>query len=549
MSLRRISLQDFILMDTLEIDFHSGFTVLTGETGAGKSMVIDALQMVLGERANSRLVREGKERCDISAEFDSHQDTEQWLRENGFRTDESLLLRRQIDKEGKSRGWINGTPATATQLRTLGGFLLDIYGQHAWQSLIQMATTRALLDAYGNIQTKSMTSLWERWQQTKKQLELAKGEQSQIQDQRERLVWNITEVEKLTPHPSEWEELNKRHQRLSHAKNLIASAQQALATLNDDHTNAYDLLQKSIDLLQTQTAIEPDFNPWVEGLHQAQTYIQECIHGLQHYLHQSEVDDDALQSLDERLSLWLSLSRRFHCLPEHLTTCLESWKKELAELDIQTDIQYLEAQVTEYKSAFIEQAKTISTQRQKTALTLSAQITRILQELGMEGGSLKVDLKALAEPSMYGLERIEFLVAGHRGTQPKPLSQVASGGELSRIALAIAVSTSRLGNTPTLIFDEVDTGIGGAVAQSVGRLMRQLGQDRQVIAVTHLAQVAAKADHHLRVSKYTQNQQTYAQVHILNNPQRTREIARMLAGEDLTEASLTHAQELIENKA
>ena len=551
--LRQLSLRNFVLVTRLELDFQTGFTVLTGETGAGKSILIDALQLVLGARGDIHVIQEGQERTEISAAFDvSHGGAlTHWLDDAGFEDNgNELLLRRTIDTQGKSRAWVNGSPATITQLRELSEFLVDIHGQHAWQGLTKPHQVKELLDAYGKIDTSTLLPLWDAWQTAEKKLKDAKQQIEQSQTEFERLSWQITEVEKLAPQKDEWDELNQEHERLSHAQLLIDSAQEASNALAESQYNAIDQIHQAVHTLERAAAIDPHLADIVSILKDAHALVDDSRHSLNNWLRHTDLDPGRLEELDTRMSLWMSLARRYRRKPEELFDTYQEWKTEQATLQASSDIQALEATAEKTKQAWYSEAQKISKLRRLAAPQLSQAITAAMQTLGMQGGRFEVGVQELPTPQSSGLEQIEFLVAGHAGATPKPVAKVASGGELSRLALAIAVTTSQLGYAPTLIFDEIDVGIGGSVAQTVGRLMRQLGVDKQVLAVTHLAQVAAYAHHHLVVSKQTDEQNnrtiTSSKVTPVEEQERVTEIARMLGGEDKSQASLAHAHEMLE---
>ncbi len=544
MSLRRITLRDFVIVHELELDLASGFSVLTGETGAGKSILIDALQLALGARADAGVVREGAARADISAEFDCPGSLSPWLEQAGFENGDTLLLRRSIDAQGKSRAWINGSPATATQLREAGDHLVDIHGQHAWQSLTRPQAVRGLLDGYAGLDTSRLTSLWQAWRGALATLAEARSAQDSLQRERERLSWQIGEIDKLAPGPDEWTELNASHTRLAHAQGLMDAAQAALGGLEGEDGGATSLLAKAQAALQAQEHLEPEFRALAEVVGSALAQAEDAAHSLHAYLRSTDLDPQRLAELDERLGQWVSLARRYKRPPEELPTVLASWRQELAQLDAAADLEALEAAAHKAEQAYLAEAKTLSKARAKAAPKLAQSITQAMQGLGMQGGRFEVSLEK-SEPAAHGLEDVAFLVAGHAGSTPRPVGKVASGGELSRIALAIAVTTSELGDAQTLIFDEVDSGVGGAVAETVGRLMRQLGRDRQVLAVTHLPQVAACADLHRVVSKQAAGGGTRSTVTPVAGEQRVAEVARMLGGERLSGTTLAHAKEML----
>ena len=547
MSLKSISLRDFVIVRALDLELADGFTVLTGETGAGKSILIDALQLALGARADAGVVREGAKRCDISAEFDSPTGLAAWLDEAGFETAATLLLRRTIDTQGKSRAWINGSAATATQLKDIADQLIDIHGQHAWQSLTRPDAVRDLLDSYAGVSLDALHAAWQQWRSAQKALADASTAQDSLQRERERLAWQIGEVSKLAPGVAEWDDLNAQHSRLSNAQALRDAVQVAVDALQEHDDSAGAQLGRAISVLQNQAHIEPAFTPLIEVLHSALAQTEDAIHSLHGYARHAELEPQRLAELDERLALWVSLARRYKRSAAELPALLASWQDELAALDAAADVAQLEKTERTLATAFQQQAQAVSKTRSKAAPRLAAAITAAMQGLGMQGGKFEVVLSPQDPPAQFGLEQAEFLVAGHSGSTPRPVGRVASGGELSRIALAIAVTTSQLGQAQTLIFDEVDSGVGGAVAETVGRLMRQLGQDRQVMAVTHLPQVAACADQHLVVAKQLDAGVTVSTVDHVSGEARVLEIARMLGGEKLSGTTRAHAKEMLDS--
>jgi DNA repair protein RecN (Recombination protein N) len=548
-ALTHITLRDFVIVRTLELDLAQGFSVLTGETGAGKSILIDALQLALGARAESGVVREGASRCEVCAEFDTTPAIQSWLEAAGFDANAALLLRRTLDTAGKSRAWINGSPATATQLRELGEQLLDIHGQHAWQSLTRPDAVRGLLDAYAGIDNRPLKAAWQNWRQAQQALANALHAQSTLTIERERLAWQIGELEKLNPQADEWQELSTQHSRLANAQALMDGANQATLLLEGEDSGAaagaVRQLSRAIQTLQSLGQFEPEFTSLAEVLTSAQAQAEDVAYSLHAYLRKTDLDPAQLAMLDERMGLWLSLARRYKKNPDELPLSLQTWRQELAQLDAAADLDSLQKAEQVAHKACLQAAQAVSQQRQKAAKPLAQAVSSAMQQLGMQGGRFEVQLQTLDAPAQHGLEEVSFLVAGHEGSTPKPVGKVASGGELSRIALAIAVTTSELGEAGTLIFDEVDSGVGGAVAETVGRLMKQLGQHRQVLAVTHLPQVAACADHHLLVSKAAANGQASSQVRDVHGEERVSEIARMLGGEKLSATTLAHAREML----
>jgi len=546
MTWRRIALRDFVIVQALDLDVGTGFTVLTGETGAGKSILIDALQLALGGRADATVVREGAARCEVAVEFHSPPHLDNWLEHNGFKAEgDTLLLRRQVDTQGRSRAWINGSPATAGQLKALADGLVDIHGQHAWQSLTRPDQVRGLLDSYAQIPTQTLKLQWQAWRQLQRELEVATEAQQRLQNERERLQWQLTELDKLDPQPGGWDDLNLQHGRLANAQALVDAAEQALRGLDGEEGGALAAVQRAAQVLRSEAHHEPVFETLATALDGVQDQLQDLCRDLQHHTQHTEPDPDALGVLDARLGAWLAMARRYRCPPETLPDKVVQMRQQLLDLDRQTDLEQLQRDTTAAHKTLLKTAQSVTQRRQKAALALGHQITQAMQSLGMAGGVFEVRLLPQTEVQAHGLEGVEFLVAGHPGATPRPVAKVASGGELSRIALAIAVTTSQLGLAPTLVFDEVDAGIGGAVAQTVGQLMRQLGHDRQVLAVTHLPQVAARAHHHLRVSKRPEGATTTSEVHPLEGDTRVAELARMLGGHNPTPTSLAHARELL----
>lgn len=547
--LRRLSLRDFVIVTSLEVELAGGFSVLTGETGAGKSILIDALQLALGSRGDAGVVREGAARAEISAEFDSPASLASWLDEAGFEASDTLLLRRVIDAQGKSRAWVNGSPATVAQLREAADHLVDIHGQHAWQSLTRAASVRGLLDAYAGVDTSALAVAYQKWKAAGDALAKARTQQADLERERERLAWQVGEIDKLAPGADEWDELEADHKRLSNAQSLMDAAQAALDAVSEAEVSADGLTGRAVDALQDVADYDRRLAEVAEVLQSAQTQLQDAAHTLTSYLGHAEMDPERLRELDERLSAWMSLAKRYRRPPAELPALLDQWRGELRALDAAADLEGLERALKEASTAYDAEAKRVTAQRKAAAPKLANAITQAMQQLGMAGGRFEVQLNAQDERQAFGVESAEFLVAGHAGSTPRALGKVASGGELSRIALAIAVTTSQLSQggeaAGTLIFDEVDAGVGGAVADTVGRLMKQLGRDRQVMAVTHLPQVAACADHHFVVSKALRDGSTRSDVQPVSGEARVAEIARMLGGERQTGTTLAHAQELL----
>ena len=547
--LRRLSLRDVVIVAELEIELGAGFTVLTGETGAGKSILVDALQLALGQRADAALVREGAARAEVSAEFDSPPALAAWLDEGGFTVDETLLLRRSVDAQGKSRAWINGSPATVAQLREAAEQLVDIHGQHAWQSLTRPAAVRALLDAEAGADTTVLAAAWRSWQQALATLAAAREQRDTLERERERLAWQVGELQKLAPAEGEWAALEAEHRRLAHGQTLLEGTRAALAAVSEDDDSADAQLARAIAALEEVSRFDASLAAVAELLRAAQVQVEDAAHTLNAGLARSEPDPGRLEELDARLGAWMSLARRYRRTPAELPALLAGWEAELQALDAASDLDALQAAAARAEQAFRAEAARIGKLRAKAAPKLATAVTQAMQQLGMAGGRFEVALLPLEAPQAFGLEAVELRVAGHAGSTPRPLAKVASGGELSRLALAIAVTTAAkdVHGAATLIFDEIDAGVGGTVADSVGRLMKQLGASgtpaRQVLAVTHLAQVAACADHHFVVSKALKGRQTLSAVVPVEGEARVAEVARMLGGERLS--GMAHAQAML----
>ena len=546
--LRRLTLRDVVIVAELEIETGPGFSVLTGETGAGKSILIDALQLALGQRADAALVREGAQRAEVSAEFDTPEALKPWLDEAGFSTDETLLLRRSVDAQGKSRAWINGSAATVTQLREAAEHLVDIHGQHAWQSLTRPAAVRALLDAQAGVDLGTLTALWSARRETQARLTQARTQRDTLERERERLAWQVGEVDKLSPAEGEWDTLNAEHQRLAHGQALLEGARTALLALSDSDDSADAQTSRALDALDDVQRHDGEIAAVIDVLRGAQAQIEDAAHTLTAYLNRVEPDPERLAALDERIGSWVSLSRRYRRTPAELPALLAGWKTELKQLDAAADLEGLERDSAAAEKKFRTEAERLSRLRKQAAPKLAAAVTQAMQQLGMAGGRFEVAVMPLDEAQSHGVDQVELRVAGHAGSTPRALAKVASGGELSRLALAIAVTTAQGGaqkgaSVGTLIFDEIDSGVGGTVADSVGRLMKQLGRSAQVLAVTHLAQVAACADGHFLVSKALKGKQTLSDIHAVDGEARVAEIARMLGGEKLS--GMAHAQALL----
>jgi DNA repair protein RecN (Recombination protein N) len=550
--LKFLSIRDFVIVSSLELDFSAGFTALTGETGAGKSILIDALSLSLGERGDTGMVRSGCERADISAAFDiaALPVVQAWLLEQGLEGDAGVcLLRRVLDVNGRSRGFINGTAATLQQMREVGEQLLDIHGQHAHQSLLKPDAQRALLDNYAGlgVELEGVATAYRAWQGLhKRRVQLAQNAAALIAE-RELLSFQRRELESLNFSVSGWEALQADYARLSHAAGLLETAQFGVETLSDADTACLAQLHTLVSRLREGVAFDAALNEPLTLLESAQNEVQEAVYALRHYQQKLDADPAQLREMEQQISLVVEAARKFRVSPEQLPDTLQRIVARLDELGGDADLAELTQQEAAAQVQYIGLGGKLSAARRQAAQTLSDEISTAMQTLAMSGGRFSVALNVLPEGNVHGLESVEFQVAANVGAPLRGLAKVASGGELSRISLAIQVATSRVATVPTLIFDEVDSGIGGRVAEIVGALLKQLGRDYQVMCVTHLPQVAAQADAQWQVSKTQQDGVTLSQIRTLSHNERVEEIARMLGGVTLTDTTRKHAAEMLDN--
>lgn len=545
--LTRLSLKNFVIVKSLELDVSVGFTVLTGETGAGKSILLDALGLLLGDRADAGVVAQGADKADISAEFMSSASIKAWLDAADLDSDEeTILVRRVIDAQGKSRAFINGIAATVTQLKELGEQLVHIHGQHAHQQLLKAASQRDLLDDHAQLSNErnAVQMAFKQWQAIKQTIEAAERDATHISEKLETLEWQLEGLDNLAPQAGEWEDISLEHTRLSHATTLIqGSAQAAYALVEDDNAIANQLAEQ-IQTLMPLAHLDERLNASIEMLDTAMIHAQEAARQLNNYAQRADLSESQFEQLDQRVGEWVEQARKLRSTPEDLHTHWIALQNEQSALQSSFDIEQLRQDEQKAHVAYNSAATILSKARTAAAKKLSQQVTESMQMLNMTGGQFQIQISTAA-PAASGIDAIEFLVAGHAGVAPQALNKVASGGELARISLALSVITSAANPVPTLIFDEVDSGIGGAVAQVVGKLLAQLGTERQVLCVTHLAQVAAQGSNHWRVSKQTVAAQTHSHIDILNTDERVDEIARMLGGIDITDTTRAHAVEML----
>lgn len=547
--LRRLTIRDFVLVDRLELEFSPGFGTLTGETGAGKSILVDALAFALGERADVGLVRAGCERAEVAAEFDLQGSpaAAECLRQQDLDSGDGLLLRRVLDANGRSRAYLNGSPVTLTQLREVAESLVDIHGQHAHQSLLRGDAQRALLDSHARLGALlgEVSAAWRRWREISALLEAAAGGAQALAQEREQLEWQVRELETLGFSLAEWDALNIEHKRLGHAASLVEGARFSLDLLAEGDAaceQQVDIVARRLDSL---AEYDPALAEVAALLQSAQAELAEAVSALRRYADRVDLDPQRLGEAERRIEAVLGCARKFRSTPDDLPALLERWQARLAVLGESADIAALERRVAAARKQYEALARDLSKCRRQAADALGADVSRVMQQLALGGGRFEVGLVAVDGGSAHGLEQVEFRIAGLAGNESRALAKVASGGELSRISLAIQVVTSQAASVPTLIFDEVDVGIGGGVAEVVGRLLRELGGERQVLCVTHLPQVAARANWQWQVVKSAQDGQLRSRVIALDDAARVEEVARMLGGVEITAITRQHASEML----
>ncbi|MDO8291768.1 MAG: DNA repair protein RecN [Gallionella sp.] len=548
--LKFLAIRDFVIVSSLELDFSSGFTALTGETGAGKSILIDALSLALGERGDAAMVRNGCERAEIAAEFDiaALPHLQAWLAEQELAGDEGVcLLRRVLDANGRSRGFINGCSATLQQMRDAGEQLLDIHGQHAHQSLVRPDAQRMLLDGYAGVaaDAEKVAALYRDWQTLRRRRISLSENAEAVAAERELLRFQRDELEGLGFNAADWQELQADYARLAHAASLLETAAFGIETLSEADNACLAQLNALAARLRDGMAHDAGLGETLRMLESAQAELQEAVYALRHYQQRLDTDPQRLHEQEQRIQGVMDAARKHRVAPELLDEALQRIVARLAELGGDADLVALEQQENAAQQSYLAAAQKLTTARKKAADKLAREITEAMQTLAMQGGSFAVALLPLTEGNAYGLEAIEFQVAANPGVPPRSLAKVASGGELSRISLAIQVAASQVASVPTLIFDEVDSGIGGRVAEIVGHLLKKLGKNYQVLCVTHLPQVAAAADHQWQVSKAVENGVTLSRIAVLDGEQRVEEIARMLGGVKITDTTRKHAAEML----
>lgn len=550
--LQSLSIRDFVIVDQLDLDFSSGLTVLTGETGAGKSILIDALSLALGARAESGMIRQGCEKTEISVCFrvQAHDGILRWLEDNAIELDQGeLIFRRVLYQDGRSRAFLNGQSVTLQQLKEIGEELVDIYSQNAHHSLLKLATQRDILDDYAGASelAKSTAQLYQAWHQLREQREKMEQSAEQYQHELALLRDQCRELKKLNFTVAEWESLQQEHYRLSNAAELMSGCELILDTLSESDVAAMRQLNLARQQLQKMREIDPAFNEAYDTLQSGVIQVEESGRLVKRYLQQADLDPEKLAEVDARLQAVHASARKYRVRPEGLPELLADSEQRMQELSAYADDGELKKREQAAEQAYLAAAQQLWDLRQQAAPKLSQQITTHMQAMALAGGQFQVALNTQT-PAASGLEQVEFLVAGHAGAEPRALNKVASGGELSRISLAIRVATAAQTQVQTMIFDEVDVGIGGGVAEIVGKLLRQLSASRQALVITHLPQVAAQGQHHLKVSKHSAQGATLSQIQALSEAERVEELARMLGGVEITDTTRRHAQEMLRGR-
>jgi len=548
--LRALSIRDFVIVDRLDLEFSPGFTVLTGETGAGKSILIDALALVLGERSDAGMVRAGSARAEISAEFalEGLPQVQTWLEANDLSDEPGVcLLRRVLESGGRSRAYVNGRPSTLQQLKELGDNLVDIHGQHEHQSLLRPPAQRELVDAYAGATALAgqVAQTWREWQELRRQrLEWEKNAEA-IAAEREQVEWQVRELTRLAFSADEWETLQSDHRRLSNAASLLEAVEYAVEALSEGEAAALATVSAVVSRLNAAAAYDPGLKEALDVLDPALIQIQEAVYSLRHYRSSLDLDPRRLQELEQRLETVHSASRKYRITPDRIPETLAGFERRLEELGGGASPEQLAQREAVAEQTYRSIAGRLSKERQRAARELTKQVSAQMQNLAMAGGRFEVALTSSPEGTSHGMEEIDFLVASNPGTPARPLAKVASGGELSRLSLAIQTVTSAVAEVNTLVFDEVDAGIGGRVAEIVGRMLGALGTRHQVMCITHLPQVAAAADQQWQVSKTQGEAGVRSTVRVLGDAERVEEVARMLGGVKITDTTRKHAAEML----
>ncbi|WP_113907355.1 DNA repair protein RecN [Aliidiomarina celeris] len=550
--LTQLCIRNFAIVDDLIVDFKHGMSAITGETGAGKSIALDALSLCLGARAEASMVREGSTKAEISASFylERLPRVQSWLEDRELDAEGECFLRRTISAEGRSKAFINGAPVPVSLLKEIGSLLVCLHGQHDHHLLMKPEYQLALLDQYGQHEAKliEVGEAWRSWQALVKELNTLKANETQFLARKQLIEYQVQELTEFALAEGEYEALEAEHRKLANTSGLMDDAGYGLNSLYDgEHNNAYSLVESVVERLRSNIELDSNMQPIVELLDEASVRIEEAVRELRHYHDHLEADPESLAFAEQRLSTALQLARKHHITPAQLPALQKELEEELASLSLSSDrLETLDQDITKAQQQYFSLAEQLSALRTKTAAALSKQIATTMKQLNMPDGQMLIRVQAdNAFASLQGFDHVSFDVSVNAGQKPQPMQKVASGGELSRISLAIQVLTAQREGLPTLIFDEVDVGVSGPTAATVGKLMRQLGDSNQVICVTHLPQVAARAHYQLQVQKTTRSGRTFTQMHALNDSDRVTELARLLGGDTITANTLANAQELL----
>ena len=549
--LSRITIRNLVIVRDLDLAFQPGMSAMTGETGAGKSILIDALGLALGDKADSAMIRAGADKAEIGVALELPADSPaaDWLRQHDLELDGECLLRRILVRDGRSRAYINGSPIPVASLKALGDLLIDIHGQHAHQSLLRPAAQRQLLDGFAGLDAsaREVARLFQVWRKARDDFETLRQAGEDRANRLDYLTFQIAELDGLGCDHDSLRELEAEHARLAHAERLLADSSAVLALIEDEEPSVQQSLNRALHTLTELSALDSALAETHDLLESAGIQIGEAAAALRHYQDRVELDPERLSQVDERLGRIHDAARKHRVAPGELAQLLHALNEEAETLaDADNNLLKREQAMRDGESAYLSAAEKLSKARRRAAAKLSGTVTASMQDLGMRGGVFRAECTPEhVKPGPHGLDQVTFGVSTNPGQPEATLTAVASGGELSRISLAIQVAAADCGSVPTLIFDEVDVGIGGAVAEIVGQLLRRLGSERQVLCVTHLPQVASQAHHQLRVHKMTDGKTTETRIDTLDERSRIDEIARMLGGVDITEQTRRHAEEMI----
>ncbi|GAB1264286.1 DNA repair protein RecN [Aurantivibrio infirmus] len=548
--LTHLSINNYTLVDKLDLELDGGMTAITGETGAGKSILLDALGLTLGDRADADRIRAGKQRAEIHATFDiaKLKDAKDWLDQHELTLDDECLLRRVISADGRSRAYINGQPVTLVQIRELGEMLIDVHAQHEHQSLLKKETQRRLLDEYAGHSelVEQVREAFLTWQTKLEHYSSLKNNEEETLARVQLLRYQVEELDQLAIKPDEFEQLEAEQKTLANGEAILQQSYQLSSLCGGEENSILENLNKARYIANTLPAEIPAIKEAQQLLASAHIQVEEAQHEIERHINNFNLEPERLQEVEQRLSALFDIARKHHVPPNELFTLHANLSEELAALGGgDADLEAMAKTVEGLETQFRDLATKLSSQRDTAAIKLAKTVNQQLKKLAMEHARLKVDATPLKQASANGLEDIQLVISTNPGQPMKPLAKIASGGELSRISLAIQVVTAQTSTTPTLVFDEVDVGIGGATADIVGQLLRQLGDKAQIICVTHLAQVAGKAHHHLRVNKATKGSLVHTSIEHLDDEQKVEEIARMIGSNKVTQASLDHAKEIL----